>query len=57
MSEIMETPVAENAEEIKGHDVLQNGAGEVLGQVFLVDGNLTIALCYINTGYGALAAT
>jgi hypothetical protein len=39
------------------HDELEYGAGEVLSEVFLVDGNLTIALCYINAGYGALAAT
>ena len=37
--------------------VLQNGAGEVLGQVTLVDGNLTATLLNIYAGYGAFAAS
>ena len=47
-----------NVQQVQGllNNVLQNGAGEVLGQVTLVDGNLTATLLNIYAGYGAFAA-
>ena len=39
------------------HHELQDRAGEVGLKGFLVDGNITSALCYINAGNGALTAS
>ena len=46
----------EQSQRLLNHE-LQDGAGEVLGKVALVDGNLTITFFDIDAGNGALATT
>ena len=45
----------EQSQRLLNHE-LQDGAGEVLGEVALVDGNLAITFADVHTGNGALAA-